>query len=113
MSVEEIYLAMFRTLVHLAYRRGVPYDEAQALVHDVFAAFHKVHDLIEKPENYLKAAVVNRCASYWRREKRRSHEPLPERPYVPDYDRRIDAVAIWTKLSRRDRRVLRSASAAS
>jgi RNA polymerase sigma factor (sigma-70 family) len=106
-SEEELYLELFHPLLRLARSRGVPRDEAEAIVHDAFMSYLRLGDHVETPEAYLMITVRNLCASWWRRQKRMTGDALAEASATPDYDRQLAVVSVWPRLSSRDRHVLR------
>jgi RNA polymerase sigma factor (sigma-70 family) len=109
-TLEEWYeLLSVRLRSHAEKKYGVPIDEAEALVHDVFLSCldaRKGTD-IRHPEAWFYAAIRNACADYWRKEGRVADEEPPERVIdAPDYVARIAAHEILAALTPRERRVL-------
>lgn len=54
----------------------VPKEEAEALVHDVFATYLLHHPNVENPRAWLVAAICNASRGYWRR--LREHDELTD-----------------------------------
>ena len=76
---------------------------AQDVVHDVFVSIHARWSLIDKPDAYLRTAVINRCRSAQRRQiVERLHLRRPVDVVsadIPDIDETWSAVrrlpAVW------------------
>jgi len=78
--LEDMYHAhapLLRTTARLRYR--VPCDDADALVHDVFASFLERQPRVDDIRAYLLAAISHACKYYWRK---RQHEA----PLLPEHD---------------------------
>jgi RNA polymerase sigma factor (sigma-70 family) len=64
-------------------RFGVPADDIDALVHDVFASFLERQPQVDDVRAFLLGAINNACRHYWRK---RQHETplLAEHESTPD-----------------------------
>lgn len=77
-SVDVAYERLYRPLIGLATLLTGSRSAAEEVVHDVFAAAIPRWDTIERPDQYLNRAVVNRVHSLGRRVTR--SRSLPHRP---------------------------------
>ena len=68
---EAIYLEHAALMRHVAVRKfGIPTDDAEALVHDVFIKLLVTPRQINRDlRQYLIAAICNACRNYWRSRK--------------------------------------------
>jgi RNA polymerase sigma factor (sigma-70 family) len=67
-SADELYSANAPLLRHIARRRyRIPSDEADALVHDVFATYIANAVDVREPRPYLVGAICNAARQYWRK----------------------------------------------
>src|SRR5260370_935311 len=71
LSAAEIYLEHAPTLRRVAVRKfDVPSADAEALVHDVFAAYLANPGAVRTNlKGYLVASICNACRNYWRSRK--------------------------------------------
>ncbi|MDY7105544.1 MAG: sigma-70 family RNA polymerase sigma factor [Actinomycetota bacterium] len=91
----ERYLAYVRLAYLLTGRRMV----AEELTQEAFVATHRAWARVESPGAYVRAAVVNRCRSWMRRQRvERVHEPPPPEPAE------LEADELWDALGRLDHR---------
>jgi RNA polymerase sigma factor (sigma-70 family) len=77
-AVEDLYLEHAFLLRRIAIRKfGVPDEEAETLVHDVFVGYLvRPRDVHSNARSYLIAAVCNASRNYWRaRQTRERHLP--------------------------------------
>ena len=67
-TAEELYLDHAFLLRRIAVRKfGIPEDEAETLVHDVFVGYLvRPRDVYHNIRSYLIAAVCNASRNYWR-----------------------------------------------
>jgi RNA polymerase sigma factor (sigma-70 family) len=72
-AVEDLYLEHAFLLRRIAVRKfGIPDDEAEALVHDVFVEYLvRPRDVHHNVRSYLIAAVCNASRNYWRAKQTR------------------------------------------
>lgn len=54
----------------------VPHEDAEALLHDVFATYLMHHASVQNPRSWLVAAICNASRGYWR--SRREHDELQD-----------------------------------
>ena len=107
------YGLLLRTIAMRRYR--VPPDDAEALVHDIFAAYLERRAQVRDAKGWLTGAIKNACLNYWR--KRKPEAPLlPEHENAPDeaaearfeqWLRRSTIASILAKLGERCRETLR------
>lgn len=67
-SFDELYRQCYDRMVRLAYLFTSNEGVAEELVQDAFVRVHRRWDGVEKPAGYLRAAVVNACRSWQRRQ---------------------------------------------
>ena len=107
---EELYEELKPLLVVIATAKfRVPDDEAEALVHDVFAAYLRGAARIISEKAWFVGAICNACRHYWRKHGR--YIPLDEAPpptWVAErvLVARLTADALLVKLSSRERYVI-------
>ncbi len=65
-AVAELYRTNRQRMVRLAYVLTRDSEDADDLVQDAFVALHRNWDRVERPEAYLRTAVVNACHSHHR-----------------------------------------------
>lgn len=69
-DADELYLAQAPLLRYIALRKfHVPGEDADALVHDVFAAYLARSTTVRNPRAYLIGAICNSARHYWRERK--------------------------------------------
>lgn len=91
----EIYERRYVDFVRLAYLLVGRAAVAEELTQDTFIAVHAAWGGIERPEAYLRSALMNRCRSWFRRlEVEQRHAPVPEA--VED----LGADELWDALNR-------------
>jgi RNA polymerase sigma factor (sigma-70 family) len=76
---------LMRTTARLRFK--IPPDDADALVHDVFASFLERQPRADDVRAYLLGAIGNACKHYWR--KRQYEAPL-----LSEYEDRTDTSAV-------------------
>lgn len=88
-SVHDLYLEFAPLLRHIAIRRfGVPSEDADALVHDVFATYLADPTHVAAVRRYLVGGICNASRQYWRRRDR--YVDLDEADAVAVIDDRMD-----------------------
>jgi RNA polymerase sigma factor (sigma-70 family) len=107
------YGLLLRTIAMRRYR--VPPDDAEALVHDVFAAYFERRAHVRNAKAWLIGAIGNASSNYVRK-RRPEAELLPEHEDAPDeasaarfeeWLRRSTIAAIFARLGQRCRETLR------
>jgi len=80
-AAEQLYLDHAFLLRRIAIRKfGIPDEEAETLVHDVFVEYLvRPREVHHNARSYLIAAVCNASRNYWRAKKTRERH-LPEDP---------------------------------
>jgi RNA polymerase sigma-70 factor (sigma-E family) len=77
---EELYVAVYDRLVHLARLTSAETVPAEEIVQDAFIQLYRRWSTVEHPEGYLRVAVLNGCRSWGRRRVlARRHDPPPVR----------------------------------
>lgn len=67
-SFEDAYLSFAPRLRKIAIRKfGIPQQDAETLVHDVFATYFMHASSVKAVEAYLIGAICNASRHYWRR----------------------------------------------
>lgn len=115
-AFESLYNEYGLLLRTIAMRRHhVPPDDAEALVHDIFAAYleHRAH--VRDARGWLTGAIKNASLNYWRKRQPES-QLLPEHEESPDeaaeerfeqWLRRSTIASIFARLGTRCRETLR------
>lgn len=67
-SLEALYRERHQPMVRLAYLLTGDRAAAEELVQDAFISVHRSWDRVTSPAGYLRAAVVNACRSWGRRQ---------------------------------------------
>ena len=115
-AFESLYTEYGLLLRTIAMRRyHVPPDDAEALVHDIFAAYLERRAHVRDAKGWLTGAIKNASLNYWR--KRKPEAPLlPEHEQAPDeaadarfeqWLRRSTIASIFARLGERCRETLR------
>jgi RNA polymerase sigma factor (sigma-70 family) len=104
-SIEEVYREMAVLLRRLAIQRfHIPPDDADGLVHDVFATYITQRSSVRSIRGYLIGGICNACRQYWR--ERRMAEAVftsldEERAGSPEFvDHVVLQVALGATLAR-------------
>lgn len=107
-TLEQWYELLLIRLRSFAEKKfGIPFDEAEAIVHSVFLSWLERNLTVRHPEAWFYIATRNACVDYWRKEGRIVHEKPPDRPMEPpDYVARISAHEILADLTQPEREVL-------
>jgi RNA polymerase sigma factor (sigma-70 family) len=106
-TAEEWYAKLAGRLHRYAAKFGIPADEAEELVHDVFLSYLTTRKEIGDPPRWFFGAVRFACLSYIRKRGRIENvETLPERSVDPDEVARIAARELLRTLSDVEQRVL-------
>ena len=91
----EIYERRAVDFVRLAYLLTGDRAAAEELTHDVFIATHAAWARVDKPEPYVRKALVNACRScFRRRDVEQRHRPSPPEPTM------LAADELWDALNR-------------
>jgi RNA polymerase sigma factor (sigma-70 family) len=90
-SPEEVFESLYTDygllLRTIAMRRyHVPPDDAEALVHDIFAAYLERRGYVRDAKGWLTGAIKNASLNYWRKRK-------PEAPLLPEHEEAADEAA--------------------
>jgi len=92
-GLEDLYRDRRVALTRMAYLIIGDAEVAEELVHDAFMAVQPRWDEIEFPAAYLRAAVVNRCRTWARREHlERDHRVFAPQPLELGADEMWDAL---------------------
>ena len=84
-GVEAAYATSYRALLRVAYVLTGSAQAAEDVVHDVFVSAGDRIASLERPEPYLRVAVVNRCRSLHRRQVS-APQPVPPEPALLDVE---------------------------
>jgi RNA polymerase sigma-70 factor (sigma-E family) len=76
-SFEELYVAQYASMVRLAHTLVDTRQRAEEVVQDAFAAVYERYGRIDRPEAYLRVAVLNGCRRELRRRMVRRQQPVP------------------------------------
>jgi RNA polymerase sigma-70 factor (sigma-E family) len=76
-TFEELYAQQYRPMVRLAHALVDTPQRAEEVVQDAFAAIYERYDRVERPEAYLRVAVLNGCRRVLRRRMLRRAQPIP------------------------------------
>ncbi|MFQ5557578.1 MAG: sigma-70 family RNA polymerase sigma factor, partial [Acidimicrobiales bacterium] len=88
-----LYVAQRTSLVRLAYLAIGDRETAEELVQDAFVATHRHWAAVRRPSAYVRAAVINRCRSWTRRQvMERERRPEPAEPAMLEADELWDAL---------------------
>lgn len=86
-AFESLYTDYGLLLRTIAMRRyHVPPDDAEALVHDIFAAYLERRAHVRDAKGWLTGAIKNASLNYWRKRK-------PEAPLLPEHEEAADEAA--------------------
>ena len=116
-AFELLYNQYGLLLRSIAMRRyHVPSDDAEALVHDIFAAYLERQASVRDAKGWLTGAIKNACLNYWRKRKPESpllaeHDQTPDEAAEARFDqwlRRSTIASVFAKLGSRCRETLRS-----
>ena len=69
-SFDEFFRDRYSATVRLAHLLTGSNDVAEELAQDAFASLHERFDSVREPRSYLRAATVNLCRNWHRRNKR-------------------------------------------
>ena len=83
-SLYNQYGLLLRTIAMRRYH--VPPDDAEALVHDVFAAYLERRAHVRDAKGWLTGAIRNASLNYWRKR-------APESPLLPEHEEARDDAA--------------------
>ena len=83
-SLYNQYGLLLRTIAMRRYH--VPPDDAEALVHDVFAAYLERRAHVRDAKGWLTGAIRNASLNYWRKRE-------PESPLLPEHEEARDDAA--------------------
>jgi RNA polymerase sigma factor (sigma-70 family) len=108
------YGLLLRTIAMRRYR--VPPDDAEALVHDIFAAYLERSEHVRDAKGWLTGAIKFACLNYLRKREPESpllaeHEETPDEAAEARFEqwlRRSTIASIFAKLGARCRETLRS-----
>lgn len=112
-SLYDGYGLLLRTIAMRRYH--VPPDDAEALVHDIFAAYLERRAQVRDAKGWLTGAIRNACLNYWRKRKPEA-QLLPEHEDAPDeaaearfeqWLRRSTIASVLARLGERCRETLR------
>jgi RNA polymerase sigma factor (sigma-70 family) len=115
-AFESLYTEYGLLLRTIAMRRyHVPPDDAEALVHDIFAAYLERRAQVRDAKGWLIGAIKNASANYWRKRKPespllREHEEAPDEAEEARFEqwlRRSTIASIFARLGSRCRETLR------
>lgn len=106
----ELYGQMKPLLLFIAASKfRVPFDESEALVHDVFESYLRRQPVVANDRAWFVGAICNACRHYWRKhgryvalEEARDDDLTCE----PTVMTRLTAEALVATLSPRDRRII-------
>ena len=116
-AFESLYNEHGLLLRTIAMRRyHVPPDDAEALVHDIFAAYLERRAHVRDAKGWLTGAIKNACLNYWRKRKPESpllaeHEEAPDEGEAARFEqwlRRSTIASILARVGPRCRETLRS-----
>src|SRR5215510_3133643 len=79
-SFDELYRSSYTRMVVIARLTVGDLARAEELVQDAFAQLFRRWDEVERPQGYLRIAVVNACRSHERRRKVEQRHPVPPVP---------------------------------
>jgi RNA polymerase sigma factor (sigma-70 family) len=69
-AADDLYTRHAPLLRYVATRKfGIPYEDVDALVHDVFATYLASPAAVRSPRPYLIGAICNAARHYWRERK--------------------------------------------
>lgn len=112
-ALHDLYLAYAPLLLHLAIGRfRIPADDAEALVHDVFATYLTDPTRITSVRAYLVGGICNASRSYWRARDRHielaeASEPVVDERTADRIATRLDLARALSKVGARCREALR------
>lgn len=103
--IAAIYDAEGELLQGLAMRYGVPADDAEVIVHEVFLSFIRNESRVQNARTWLIGAVCKASKKYWEVRGRRVADVLPEdlAGTTPDHVSRVDTQAAMAQLGERCR----------
>jgi RNA polymerase sigma-70 factor (ECF subfamily) len=107
LSPEDWYTSIAPLLRTIAVRKfGVPRDDAEALVHDVFMSFLQRRDAIGNVRTWFIGAISHACRNYWRKQDRILTGEVVERVVEPPEIERVTAHEVLRALPPREQHVL-------
>jgi RNA polymerase sigma-70 factor (sigma-E family) len=77
MTFDELYERRYAPMVRLAHTLVDSRQRAEEVVQDAFAAMYERFERVERPEAYLRVAVLNGCRRVQRRRVLRRRQPVP------------------------------------
>ncbi len=93
----DLYRDRYRSMVEIARLTTGSNTLAEELVQDAFVDLYRRYDKIDRPDAYLRRAVINRCTSWVRRratERRHSEQARPETTWTDP-----DTIAVTTAIA--------------
>jgi RNA polymerase sigma factor (sigma-70 family) len=107
-SPEDFYLAYQRLLLGIAVDKfGVPPEDAEDILHDVFLAFLRCKAPARDPRRWLIGAMCHASRYYWRRAARVAPLEEASEPVAAALEAPVIARELLARLRPRDGRVLR------
>lgn len=76
-TFEELYAQQYAPMVRLAHTLVDTRQRAEEVVQDAFASIYERYHRIDRPEAYLRVAVLNGCRRVLRRRMLRRQQPVP------------------------------------
>jgi RNA polymerase sigma factor (sigma-70 family) len=112
-AIHEAYEAHYQVLEYIAVQKfHVPDEDVRPLIHDIFVAYIRNRNRVQKPRSWLVGAAFNSCRMYWRERGREDEmcrgegEVCDLAAAADDVAARVDVGTVLRRLPRQCREVL-------